>query len=192
LEIGGMLGRSASWISNRVALAVRLDNGVREMLARRLLDARSAQEIARLPEGVQHEFADRAVRDGLPKTSIEALVAGYNADGCPDAVKSQIVSDPRAALARMTDGRRAVEDAKPAMRKPGKGPQSIGLCIEAVKMPLAWLAAALYKASAAEASPHREAMKGLENDILALLDIIRGLISPGKKPAGKGGAAYGN
>ena len=194
-EIGRMLGRSASWLSNRLALAERLDAGVQEMLSCGLLEARSAQEIARLPQDIQHEFADKAVREGLPKSSIETLVAGFNSEHCPEEVKVQIIGNPCAALARMKDSRRAVEDTGRTIERVGaSAPKGIAACIAAAKKPFAWLAGALNNASPADASPYRRALQELESDALALLGMIRSLISPGESglPGGKGGLPHGN
>jgi ParB family chromosome partitioning protein len=186
-ELGQMLGRSASWLSNRLALATRLDCGVREMLTHNLLDARSAEEIARLPDEAQFGFAQKAVRDGLPKSAIEALVSCYNSDGCPGEVREQILRDPRGALARTADGRRSVEytaSMPEADSGPGHSPEGIAACLTELKKPLAWIGRALYNSSPADASPHRRALIALEEDVAALLKILHGLIYPGKKEVG--------
>jgi ParB family chromosome partitioning protein len=181
VEIGQMLGRSASWLSNRLALAMRLDCGVQEMLARGLIEARTAQEIARLPEGVQHDFADKVIREGLPKSAVELLVAGYRSEDCPDEVKAQIIGNPCDALARMKDNRRAVEDNGHTIGKSDvPPPEGIAACLAAAKKPFAWLARALFNTSQAEASPYKKALQELENDVLSLLDMIHRLIPPGK------------
>lgn len=167
-EIGRMLGRSASWMSNRMALATRLDKGVRDLLERGLLEARSAQEIARLAPGEQYAFAEMAVRENLPKSAVEALVAGYKDRSCPSGAKEQMLRDPKAALARVSDTRRAVK---------GGG---IGARIEDARTPLSRLAQALCLASPADASPHRHALTELAKDLRALLDMAGALIYPGK------------
>jgi len=181
-ELGTMLGRSASWLSNRLALASRLDSGVRAMLSNGLIDARSVQEIARLPQDSQHEFAKNVINEGLPKSIIEKLVAGYNEEGCPQKVKEQIVNNPRMALARMTDNRRAV-----TMSEPQQSPVGIAACIEAVRKPHAWLAKALNDASPDEAAKQNTALRTLEEDVAALLAMIHMFVSPGKK-----GVQYAN
>ena len=175
-ELGSMLGRSASWLSNRLALASRLDSGVREMLSNGLIDARSAQEIARLPQDSQHEFAKNVINEGLPKSIIEKLVSGYNEEGCPQKVKEQIVNNPRIALTRMTDNRRAV-----TMAEPQQSPVGIAACIEAVRKPHAWLARALNNALPEEAAKQNNALRTLEEDLTALLVMIHRFVSPGKK-----------
>ena len=112
LELQTMLGKSASWVSNRLSLVTRLDGNVYGMVKSGLIEPRSAQEVARLPAEAQFAFAETAVREGLPKSAVEVLVAGYNDESCPDAVKAQILSDPRAALKRMADKRRAVNTVR--------------------------------------------------------------------------------
>jgi hypothetical protein len=166
-----MLGRSASWLSNRLALATRLDNGVRELVERGLLGARTAQEIARLPSGEQYAFAEMAVKEGLPKSAVEALAAGYRDDGCPSGAKAQMLRDPKAALARVSDRRRAVKRG------------GIGARIAEAKAPLSRLAEALCLAPPADASPYMQELKELEKDLSALLRMARELLYPGKKEA---------
>jgi ParB-like chromosome segregation protein Spo0J len=175
-EICKMLHRSTSWVSNRVALATRLDRSVQEMLTRDLLDARSAQEIARLPVGVQHDFAMKVVQEGLPKSSVEKLVSMYNTKSCPAEVQGQIANDPRMALAR-TDDRRVIN----VTGNPHKGPEGLFACIEAIKKPLAWLGKALYNTIPAEALEHRKTLNALYDDFEAAQMMIRRLVSPGKK-----------
>jgi ParB-like chromosome segregation protein Spo0J len=178
-EITAMLGKSASWLSNRLSLVTRLDANVYEMVRRGMLDPRSAQEVARLPADTQFAFAEKAVCEGLPKSVIEALVAGYNDAGCPGEVRGQILSDPQAALKRMTDKRRAFKTG--GARLQNTAPKSTAECINTLRAPMAYLAKMLYNASPFEMSGHMKSLRELENELVALLDIIRRLVSPGKK-----------
>ena len=183
-EIQAMLGKSASWVSNRLALATRLDGNVYEMVGSGLLEARSAQEVARLPGDVQFAFAEAAVREGLPKSAIESLVAGYNDEGCPDAVKAQILSDPREALKRMADRRRAVDAGRPGAHKAGAPPGGAGWRVKSAKIYVAMASRALAGLPQREAEGHADALEELESGLLALLELVRGLFSPGKMEAG--------
>ncbi|MDR1489085.1 MAG: hypothetical protein LBS65_01170 [Desulfovibrio sp.] len=106
-QLGELLGKSVSWVNKRIGLATRLDPAVKELMAQGLLCPRSAQEIARLPAEAQHGFSVEAVRRGLPKSAIEAMVAAFNAPSCPDEIKKQIVSDPGRTMERLRDTRRA-------------------------------------------------------------------------------------
>jgi ParB-like chromosome segregation protein Spo0J len=177
LEIQAMLGKSASWVSNRLSLVTRLDGNVYEMVRGGLLEPRSAQEVARLPSHAQFAFAERAVREGLPKSAIESLVASYNDADCPDAVKAQILSDPRTALGRMADKRRAI---KAGGHKSSAPPDGIDGCVKSAKTHMAMLSRALFSLSPNEAAGRTGALKELEVGLLALLTMIRGLFSPGK------------
>ena len=182
-EIQALLGKSASWVSNRISLVTRLDGNVYEMVKSGLLDPRSAQEVARLPAEAQFTFAEAAVREGLPKSAIDSLVASYNDAGCPDAAKAQILGDPRSALARMADKRRAINADG---RRAGAPPDGIDGRVKSAKIHMAMLGRALFGISPQEAGERSDALKELEAGLLALLTMIRGLFSPGKMEGGRG------
>jgi len=182
-EIQTMLGKSASWVSNRLSLATRLDGNVYEMVRDGLLDPRSAQEIARLPIEAQFAFAEAALMEGLPKSAIEPLVAGYRDESCPDAVKSQILSDPRAALTRMTDKRRALKNAQAGRHRENVAPNDIDGRIKAGKAYIAILKRILLNTPAHELNKYNDAIMELGADLEVLLRIVRGLVSPGKMEA---------
>ena len=175
-EIQAILGKSASWVSNRLSLVTRLDQGVYQMVRSGLLDPRSAQEVARLPAEAQFKFAEAAVREGLPKSAIEPLVAGFSDAGCPDVVKAQILEDPRAALMRLMDRRRAVNAAGP-----GDTPSDNVLGhIKATGKCMATLRWMLSGGLPPGAGGYKDALMSLETELAALLAIVRGLVSPGK------------
>ena len=178
-EIQTMLGKSASWVSNRISLVTRLDGKVYEMVRSDLLDPRSAQEIARLPAQVQFAFAETAVRECLPKSAIELLVASYNDQSCPDAVKAQILSDPRSALRRMADKRRAV-NAGQSRHKGDLPPYTTLDWIKSVRTQVAKLYRMLLYRPSLESAGCSRALNELEAELLALLAEVRRLVSPGK------------
>jgi ParB-like chromosome segregation protein Spo0J len=183
-EIQIMLGKSASWISNRLSLVTRLDGNVYEMVRGGLLDPRSAQEVARLPTQVQFAFAEKAVREGLPKSAIEARVAGYNDESCPDAVRTQIMGSPRAALKRMADKRRAANVCQTGRHKESAPPDVINEHINSARLQMAALCHMFCNELPFEAWRYRDALEKLETELLALLVKIRGLVSPGKMEVG--------
>jgi len=182
-EIQSMLGKSASWVSNRLALVTRLDGNVYEMVKNGLLEPRSAQEVARLPLEEQFAFAEMAVREGLPKSAIDSLVASYNDLSCPDAVKTQILHDPRAALKRMINKRRAVSVCEPDLHKGNAPSDVVNERIKSVSMQVASLCYMLYKELPAEAGSYSGALKDLETELLILLMKVKSLVSPGKTEA---------
>jgi len=186
-EIQTMLGKSASWVSNRLSLVTRLDRNVYEMVRGGLLEPRSAEEVARLPKGAQFAFAETAVREGLPKSAIEALVCAYNDDGCPDAVRSQILADPREALKRTADRRRSVNVGRPDQPKADVTPDVIGEIIKSARLQMAALRRVLAGIPPDEAGIHKDSLKELETSLLALRAMIHGLFYPGKKEAAADG-----
>jgi len=177
LEIQNMLGKSASWVSNRLSLVTRLDSNVYEMVKGGLLEPRSAEEVARLPADVQFAFAEKAVREGLPKSAIESLVAGYKDGSCPGAVKAQIIGNPREALKRMSDKRRAVNAGSHGQSKTGAPPDIVAGMLKSAGMQTAALCNVLSGVSPDEAEEYKNALRGLETRIYALLDVIRNLFT---------------
>jgi hypothetical protein len=185
VEIQTMLGKSASWVSNRLSLVTRLDGNVYDMVKSGLLEPRSAQEIARLPAEAQFAFAEITVRDGLPKSVVESLVAGYNDESCPDALKAQILSDPRAALRRMTDKRRAVKrravnDDRPGRQRVNTPMDGIDGRLKTAKLHIEILRNLIFILSGWEVTGRVNAFKELEEGLLTLVTMVRGSVSPGK------------
>jgi ParB family chromosome partitioning protein len=131
-EIQAILSKSASWVSNRLSLVTRLDRNVYAMVKDGLIEARSAEEVSRLPTIVQFAFAETVVREGLAKSAIESLVAGYNDETCPDEVKAQMLVNPREALKRLTDKRRAVNTEKSEKSKTDENMGVIGAIIKSL------------------------------------------------------------
>jgi ParB-like chromosome segregation protein Spo0J len=183
VEIQTILSRSASWVSNRLSLVTRLDSNVYEMVKSGLLEARSAEEVARLPQGAQFAFAEMAVREGLPKSVIESLASSYNDETCPDPVKAQILADPREALKRMADKRRPVNTDRTEQDKKSVPPDVIGEIIKSVRLQMAALRRVLIGISPSEAEGYKDALNELESSLLALRSMIHGLFYPGKKEA---------
>jgi len=93
-QLGKLLGKSTSWISKRISLATKLKPSVCEMVTSKQLCPHSAQEISRMPLDVQHSFAVKVIQEGLPKSSVEVLVAAYGKKDCPESLKQQILEYP--------------------------------------------------------------------------------------------------
>jgi ParB family chromosome partitioning protein len=179
-QICAAIGKSAAWVSKRLALAARLDPGVKELVDQRLLDSGSAQAIARLPAEAQCQFATGAVRDNLPKSVVEKLVSGFRAAECPDAVRRQIIEDPQGAVPRF--GQKGPARYIPVsvdvqrLRNGGIRDQ-----IAAVDITLSALAASLAGLWPETALPFAKTLSRLSGELGGMIDIIRKLVSPGKK-----------
>ena len=114
-EAAYLVGRSVSWVNKRLALAERLAKSVVELVKAGQISAHTAQEIARLPGGVQQVFANQVVAERLPKSVVERLVSAYNDPGIPQTVRQQVLEHPRETLplvahARKSRGRRPREE----------------------------------------------------------------------------------
>jgi ParB-like chromosome segregation protein Spo0J len=175
-EIQSILCRSASWVSNRLSLVTRLDTNVYEMVKSGLLEPRSAEEVSRLPRNAQVAFAETAVREGLPKSAIESLVAGYNDETCPDAVRAQILANPREALKRMSDKRRSV-DVEKTDNKANVPADVVSEIIKSARLQIAALRRVLINVSLGELTSYEDALKELETSLLALHSMITGIFT---------------
>ena len=148
-----------------------------------------------LPEDVQHEFSVKAIKEGLPKSSVEVLVAAFNAPNCPDAVKQQIVENPRQALLRLSDIRTAKPIRQKQAGKPFTPANGFKDSLIALRQYMADFAKHLYDAAIEDMSSDRKLLKELRDDAAALLVILDDRLkqltfSPGKNVMGV--SAYGN
>jgi len=97
-DLMDLLNKSKSWISKRQSLAAKLSDVVKGMVKDGTVCARSAEEIAKLPEVLQVTFASNVVRDGLSKTNVEQLVSLFIREKDSPALRKTILETPLAAL----------------------------------------------------------------------------------------------
>ena len=102
-DIAYLVGKSVSWVSKRITLIERLDNSVLELVAAKKLCCHTAQEIARLPQQIQHQFAIKVVKDKIPKSAVEKLVVSFNNCEIPKSIKKTIADNPKEALDLMNE-----------------------------------------------------------------------------------------
>jgi len=184
-QLGELLGKSVSWVNKRISLVTRLHPAVRDLVTQRQLCPHSAQEIARLPEEVQHAFSVKAIREGLSKSSVEALVAAFNAPNCPDAIKEQIVESPRQTLLRLSDIRTAKAIRPKPANKPFIHAANLKDSLIVLRKYMADFAKDLYDAVVEDMNRDRKLLKELRDDTAALLVMLDGRLkqlpfSPGK------------
>lgn len=89
-----------------------LDPSVQALVIDKVLPARTAQEIAKLPLKSQHPFAVRVICESMPESAAERLVATYNCGDTTAAVKHHILENPGLALTYCAAKRKI--DPKPA------------------------------------------------------------------------------
>lgn len=101
-ELAETLMKSKAWVCKRLSLAGKLNENVAEMILSKQLCPTGAQDIARLPGEVQHKFAMEVYSKGIPKSTIERLVAAYNSKKTPEALKQEIINNPDLASHALT------------------------------------------------------------------------------------------
>jgi hypothetical protein len=185
-QLGELLGKSVSWVNKRLCLVTRLHPTVRDLVTQRQLCPHSAQEIARLPDKVQHAFSVKAIREGLPKSSIEALVAAFNAPDCPEAIKAQIIEDPRQMLSRLADIRTTVPIRSKQSDRPFTPAAGLKQNLIGLRQHMANFAKYLFAMAIEVTGTDRKLLKELRDDTAALLAMLDERLqhfafSPGKK-----------
>ncbi len=93
-DLALIVGKSVSWISKRLNLVTRLNKSVCNMVKQKLIPPQIAQEIAKLPEEVQYDFAVNVIKDGISKSKVEKLVNKHNSKNCTKTEKDMIIHKP--------------------------------------------------------------------------------------------------
>jgi len=176
-QLGRMIGKSTSWVNKRISLVTRLEPPVMELVKLGRVCPRSAQEISRLPAWAQHSFSVATVKEGLPKSSVEALVAAFNAPACPDWAREQILTEPRQALARLHD----VDSPTAIRRRLASGPlfpgENVADYAGRFRHHLAEMKAFLSDPDAAGRTDSG-LWESLRNDVATLLSMLDSMLSP--------------
>jgi len=92
------LGKSPAWLNKMESLSRRLNSEVQRLVTEGLVSARSAQEIARLPDNVQMAFAISASNDYLSKDKVAYLVNRYLNEDTGTDERERIINTPGMAL----------------------------------------------------------------------------------------------
>jgi len=97
-RIAQTLSKSPAWIARMENLGRRLTGTVKQMVAEGWVAPRTAQEIARLPEQAQTEFAVSIRDEFLSKENVSYLVNRYLNEDTGEEERARIISAPRQAL----------------------------------------------------------------------------------------------
>jgi len=97
-QIAAALGKSPAWINKMESLCRKLNATVQKLVAEGQVSARSAQEIARLPDDVQMPFAVSICNDFLGKRNVTYLVNRYLDEDTGADERGRIINTPRTAL----------------------------------------------------------------------------------------------
>jgi len=77
----------------------RLDESVTAMVLEKELSSSVAQNVARIPKNLQHEFALNIRLSNIPKVEVEKLVRMYFAYNTSDSLRNTIIGNPSLASA---------------------------------------------------------------------------------------------
>jgi ParB/RepB/Spo0J family partition protein len=99
-ELINLLGKSKAWISKRMSLSCNLSDTVKTMVTDGTLCPRSAEEVAKLPEDVQVEFAVNVVNLQLNKNEISELIGRYKNASDYDVCR-EVIKSPLSALSKI-------------------------------------------------------------------------------------------
>ncbi len=94
-DIAHLMGKSESWVAKRISLVQKLSSPVIDMVINKHLCSRTAEEIAKLPEAVQSNFAEKTISFSLPKSKVEQLVMLYNNPSVSQDIKNIILENPQ-------------------------------------------------------------------------------------------------
>jgi len=180
-ELMTLLNKSKSWISKRHSLVQKLSEPVKGMVKDGVLCARTAEEIAKIPEDLQIVFAGNVVRDGLSKSNVGQLVGLYIREESDSELRKAILDSPLAVLDAYPVGpiTRRKEKRSIAERIAGNAGFLIRLAYE-----LKGLLATTDTQSLAMANFHLNELRVALVDLKTILDGIAAPVSPGKLHGG--------
>jgi len=178
-RIAETLGKSPAWLAKMESLSRRLNHTVQAMVAEGQVSARSAQEIARLPDHVQVRFAVSAANEFLSKEGVTYLVNRYlNEDTCAEE-RERIIQTPKLALPddRRNRGRVGRDNSDSARLS-----RAIASCMNGITN----LSGLVGRIDVASAAVRMTDIASLTDSLDTLLRQIRIVFYPGKN----GGDAY--
>jgi ParB-like chromosome segregation protein Spo0J len=181
-HIAETLGKSPAWINGMENLSRRLSAGVQKLVAEGQIPPRSAQEVARLPEGVQMPFAVSAADGFLSKENVIYLVNRYLNEDTGAEEKDRIIRTPKLALpdeARRC-GRMGRDNSDSARLS-----RAIAWCMDSASCLLGLLGRIDVSGAAVRASD----AAALQSSLAALQERLMAVFHPGKENTIEGGPA---
>ena len=177
-RIAETLGKSPAWITKMEGLSRRLNATVQAMVAEGQVSARSAQEIARLPDDVQVQFAVSTVNEFLSKECVAYLVSRYLNEDVGAEERERILRMPKLALPDDRKGRgRVCSDSSDSARLA----HAIARCMDGIS----GLSGLLGRIDADGVAVHMTDIATLTGSLDTLLRQIRTIFYPGKNEGGR-------
>jgi ParB-like chromosome segregation protein Spo0J len=97
-QIGAILNKSKSWISKRELIIKQLASEVKELVVKKQIYPRVAEEIRKLPKNIQLLFSQNVINESLNKEDVRKLVYIYNNPNSSEGIKKQILEAPQTIL----------------------------------------------------------------------------------------------
>lgn len=182
-ELAESLLKSKSWISKRLSLAQTLNKNVSEMVLSKQLCPASAQNIARLPQEVQHRFATEVYAKNITKSTVERLVAAYNSKTTPEAVKQEIINNPALAASAVNQ----VKFEKCAKNHTPKDiPAKFNAAIRLVHRLVSEIETYLSSMTDEDIKKYHRVFSVVCSSMKRFIKLVEHLVSPGKPGLGGG------
>jgi len=178
-RIAEALGKSPAWLARMESLSRRLNATVQAMVAEGQVPARSAQEIARLPDGVQVAFSISAANEFLTKEDVTYLVNRYLNEDAGAEERERIIRSPKLALPNeyRSPGRTGRDNSDSARLS-----RAIARCLDGASS----LSGLLGRIDAGSVAVRMSDIASLSDSLAALLHQLLAVFPPGEN----GVAAY--
>jgi len=183
-ELVNLLGKSKAWISKRMTLAKNLTSAVKSMVMAGTLCPRSAEEVAKLAQAEQSEFAVNVVNCGLNKNEISQLVQRYKS-ALTDDIRREVIKSPLDALSKIGVRQRKKEAPEAGLNGPGRKLQSSINYAAQMLLKAANMAENADEKTLVTAFPQLSRLRGITEEARKTLNRVLAEVSPGKQVGGE-------
>ena len=182
-ELVNLLGKSKAWISKRMTLAKNLTSTVKRMVADGTLCPRSAEEVAKVAQTEQAEFAANVVNCGLNKNEISHLIQRYK-NALTDDVRREIIKSPLDALSKISVRQRKKETADAGLNGPGRKLQGSANYATQMLLRTANMVENAEEEALSAAYPQLNRLRNIMEEVTRTINRLIEDVSPGKQPGG--------
>lgn len=183
-ELVSLLGKSKAWISKRMAITKNLTSAVKSMVTAGTLCPRSAEEVAKLAQADQPEFAANVVNCGLNKSEISQLAQRYK-NALTDDDRREVIKSPLDALSKIGMHQRKKEAPDAGLNGPGRKLQSSANYAAQMLLKAANMAENADEKALTAAFPQFNRLRGITEEARRTLNRVLAEVSPGKQAGGE-------
>jgi len=182
-ELANLLGKSKAWISKRMGLSKNLTSPVKKMVTDGTLCPRSAEEVSKLAQHDQAEFAANAADCGLNKNEISQLVQRYK-NAITDDVRREVIKSPLDALSKIGvhQGKKEVSDT--GLNGPGRKLQSSANYAAQMLLKVTNMVENAKEGALSDAYPQLNRLRNIMEEVTRTINRLVDGVSPGKQPGG--------